>query len=106
MIGSLAAIGADLDLAAHTFEIIAYRIKENLGSPRRIDHESVRVMNAKHDARTFNNLDPESARVLVSPHGLDPVLLGIRGYSPDDVLAAFKEVQLCEEIERIMIFRT
>jgi tRNA(Ile2)-agmatinylcytidine synthase len=106
MIGSLAAIGADLDFAAHTFEIIAYRIKENLGSPRRIDHESVKVMNAKHDARTFNNLDPESGRVLVSPHGLDPVLLGIRGYSPDDVLAAFKEVQLCEEIERIMIFRT
>src|SRR6266852_4190194 len=57
MIGSLAAIGADLDCAAHTFEIIAYRIKENLGSPRRIDNESVKVMNAKHDARTFNNLD-------------------------------------------------
>jgi tRNA(Ile2)-agmatinylcytidine synthase len=106
MIGSLAAIGADLDFAAHTFEIIAYRIKENLGSPRKIDHESVKVMNARHDARTFNNLDPESGRVLVSPHGLDPVLLGIRGYSPDDVLAAFKEVQLCEKIERIMIFRT
>src|SRR6267143_1882862 len=106
MIGSLAAIGADLDFAAHTFEIIAYRIKENLGSPRRINHESVKVMNAKHNARTFNNLDPESGRVLVSPHGLDPVLLGIRGYSPDDVLAAFKEVRLCEEIERIMIFRT
>ena len=106
VIGSLAAIGAGLDSVEHTFEIIAYRIKENLGSPRRIDHESVKLMNSKYEERTFNNLDPESGRVLVSPHGLDPVLLGIRGYSPNDVLDAFKELQLNEEIERVMIFRT
>ena len=106
VIGSLAAIGAGLDSVEHTFEIIAYRIRENLGSPRRIDHESVKLMNSKYEDRTFNNLDPESGRVLVSPHGLDPVLLGIRGYSPNDVLDAFKELQLNEEIERVMIFRT
>jgi len=106
MVGSLAAIGAGLDSVEHTFEIIAYRIRKNFGSPRRIDHQSIRLMNSKYEDRTFNNLDPESGRVLVSPHGLDPVLLGIRGYSPHDVLGAFKEVQLCEEIERVMIFRT
>jgi tRNA(Ile2)-agmatinylcytidine synthase len=106
LIGSLAAIGADLDSVEHTFEIIAYRIRENLGDPRRIDRESIKLMNAKHEDRTFNNLDPESGRVLLSPHGRDPVLLGIRGYGPQDVLTAFNEVQLCEEIERIMIFRT
>jgi len=106
VIGSIAAIGAGLDSVEHTFEIIAYRIKENVGSPRRIDHESVKLMNSKYEDRTFNNLDPESGRVLVSPHGLDPVLLGIRGYSPNDVLDAFKELQLNEEIERVMIFRT
>ena len=106
MIGSIAAIGAGLDSVEHTFEIIAYRIKQNVGSPRRIDHESVELMNSKYGDRTFNNLDSESGRVLVSPHGLDPVLLGIRGYSPNDVLDAFKELQLNEEIERVMIFRT
>jgi tRNA(Ile2)-agmatinylcytidine synthase len=106
VIGSLGAIGAGLDAVDHTFEIVAYRIRENLGSPRRINHESIRLMNSKYEDRTFNNLDPESGRVLVSPHGLDPVLLGIRGYSPHDVLGAFNEVQLCEEIERVMIFRT
>ena len=106
IIGSLAAIGADLESGKHTFEIIAYRVRENLGSPRRIDQESVKFMNAKYDALTFNNLDPESGRILVSPHGLDPVLLGIRGYSPKDVLDAFDEVRLGEEIETIMIFRT
>ena len=106
LIGSLAAIGAGLDFVEHTFEIIAYRIKENVGSPRRIDHDSVKLMNSKYGNMTFNNLDSESGRVLVSPHGLDPVLLGIRGYSPNDVLDAFKELQLNEEIERVMIFRT
>src|SRR5713101_7254762 len=106
VIGSLAAIGAGLDSVEHTFEIIAYRIRKNLGSPRKIDRESVKLMNAKYEDRTFNNLDPESGRVLLSPHGRDPVLLGIRGYGPQDVLTAFNEVQLCEEIERIMIFRT
>ena len=106
LIGSLAAIGAGLDFVEHTFEIIAYRISENLGNPRRIDHDSVKLMNSKYGNMTFNNLDSESGRVLVSPHGLDPVLLGIRGYSPNDVLDAFKELQLNEEIERVMIFRT
>jgi len=106
LIGSLAAIGAGLDSVEHTFEIIAYRTRENLGSPRRIDRESVKSMNAKYEDKTFNNLDPESGRVLVSPHGLDPVLLGIRGYSPRDVLDAFNEVELREEIERVMIFKT
>ena len=106
LIGSLAAIGAGLDFVEHTFEIIAYRISENLGNPRRINHDSVKLMNSKYEDRTFNNLDSESGRVLVSPHGLDPVLLGIRGYSPNDVLDAFKELQLNEEIERVMIFRT
>jgi len=81
-------------------------MKENLGAPRKIDHESVKFMNAKHGNGTFNNLDPESGRVLVSPHGPDPVLLGIRGYGPQDVLSAFNEVHLGEEVERVMIFRT
>ncbi len=106
MIGSLAAIGAGLDSVANTFEIIAYRTRENLGTSRNIDHESVKSMNAKYGNSTFNNLDPESGRVLVSPHGPDPILLGIRGYCPQDVLSAFSEVQLGEEVERVMIFRT
>ena len=106
MIGSLAAIGADLESVEHTFEIIAYRVRESLGSPRRIDHESVQLMNAKYEASTFNNMDPESGRILVSPHGSDPVLLGIRGYTPNNVLDAFNEVRFDEEIERVMIFRT
>src|SRR5207245_10643236 len=68
VIGSLAAIGASLDSVEHTFEIIAYRMRENLGTPRSIDHESVKLMNAKHGHGTFNNMDSEPGSVLASRH--------------------------------------
>lgn len=106
LIGSLAAIGAELDTNSHTFEIIAYRTGDNIGTPRRVNPESIRAMNSKHAAVTFHNLDPESGRILICPHGPDPVLLGIRGVTAHDVENAFKDVRIDEPIERIMIFRT
>ncbi len=106
LIGSLAAIGAGLDQVDHTFEIIAYRIKENLGTPRMVDPESIKLMNTRLGARTFHNLDPESGRILVCPHGPDPVLLGIRGQTPQDVQEAFNLVRINEPAERVMIFKT
>ena len=106
LIGSLAAIGASLDTVEHTFEIIAYRTPANLGTSRRVDLNSVRQMDSKHDTRTFHNLDPENGRILICPHGPDPVLLGIRGSSPEDVRKAFSRVRIHEPIERTMIFRT
>ena len=106
LIGSLAAIGASLDTVEHTFEIIAYRTPANLGTARRVDLNSVRQMDSKHDTRTFHNLDPENGRILICPHGPDPVLLGIRGNSPADVREAFSRVRINELIERTMIFRT
>jgi tRNA(Ile2)-agmatinylcytidine synthase len=106
LIGSLAAIGAGLDSVEHTFEIIAYRTKGNLGTQRRVDSESIRLMNSKLSPRTFHNLDPESGRILVCPHGPDPVLLGIRGLTPRDVAEAFNQVRINEPVERTMIFKT
>lgn len=106
LIGSLASIGAGLDLSEHTFEMIAYRARENLGTPRRVDMESVRFMASRCADVTFHNIDEESGRILVCPHGPDPVLIGIRGYSPKNVTEAFSRVRLLEPVERIMIFRT
>lgn len=105
LVGALAAIGSDLD-RDHTFEIVAYRTKDNLGTPRRIDTVSVREMDARFQHRTFNNLDPETGRVLISPHGPDPVLFGIRGEDPLSLTAALQCVRVREPIERVMIFKT
>jgi tRNA(Ile2)-agmatinylcytidine synthase len=106
LIGALAAVGADLDRDDHTFEIIAYRIEENRGTKRKVDPESVREMNSRMADSTFNNLDPETGRILVAPHGPDPVLFGIRGEDPSLLTEAFKIVRPNEPIERATMFKT
>jgi tRNA(Ile2)-agmatinylcytidine synthase len=105
LVGALASIGANL-CQDHTFEIIAYRTPENIGTTRRVNHDSVRLMDAMFRGRTFNNVDPETGRVLICPHGPDPVLLGIRGEDPASVAKAFNQIEIDEPIERVMIFKT
>ncbi|MBS7616698.1 DUF1743 domain-containing protein [Candidatus Bathyarchaeota archaeon] len=105
IIGGLAAIGEPLK-GDHTFEIIAYRSPENYGSERKIDKSSVIVMDKATAPYTFNNLDPETGRILITPRGPDPILLGIRGESPEIVKKAFEMVKPLEPVERWVIFRT
>lgn len=105
LVGALASIGASLD-RDHTFEIIAYRKARNIGSPRRVDHNSIRTMDKQFRELTFNNIDPETGRVLVCPHGPDPVLLGIRGESPEVLAQALGKIRIREELENATIFKT
>ena len=105
LVGALASVGADLDYD-HTFEIVAYRTPENIGTTRRVSHDSVRHMDTLFHELTFNNIDPETGRVLICPHGPDPVLLGIRGEDPTSVTRAFNQLEINEPIERVMIFKT
>jgi tRNA(Ile2)-agmatinylcytidine synthase len=106
LVGALASIGANF-CQDHTFEIIAYRTRENIGTTRRrVNHDSVRLMDAMFRGLTFNNVDSETGRVLICPHGPDPVLLGIRGEDPASVAKAFSHVEIYEPIETVMIFKT
>ena len=105
LVGALASVGADFK-RDYTFEIIAYRTPENVGKTRRVNLESVRRMDAMFRSLTFNNVDPETGRVLICPHGPDPVLLGVRGEDPVIVTEAFNQVEVDESIERAMIFKT
>jgi tRNA(Ile2)-agmatinylcytidine synthase len=105
IVGATAAIGQSLN-EDHTFELIAYREKGNCGTPRRVDEASVRRMDKLTYPSTYNNYDYENKRVLITPHGPDPVLMGIRGESPQSVLRAFRIVKALEPVERWVIFRT
>lgn len=105
LVGALAAVGQTLD-GDHTFELVAYRSKENLGTPRRVVENSVKRMDRLTAPRTFNNYDFENRRMLITPHGPDPVLLGVRGESPKIVLKAFRMLTIREPVERWVIFRT
>jgi len=105
IIGGLAAIGEPLE-QDHTYELIAYRTPENRGKPRRVDEPSVKEMDRRTQPLTFNNIDPETGRILITPRGPDPVLYGIRGESPEAVKEAHRMVRVYEPIERWVIFRT
>jgi tRNA(Ile2)-agmatinylcytidine synthase len=102
LIGALASLGAEFD-HDRTFEILAYRKPENIGTARRINHDSIRQMDAMFQGSTFNNIDPQTGRVLICPHGPDPVLFGIRGEDPANIAQAFNHVKVYEPIERVMI---
>jgi len=105
IIGGLAAIGETLE-KDHTYEVITYRTLKNRGTPRRIQASSIREMNEKTLPLTFNNVDPETDRILITPRGPDPILYGIRGANPKAVKQAHEIVHSQEPIERWVIFRT
>jgi tRNA(Ile2)-agmatinylcytidine synthase len=105
IIGALAAVGETLS-RDHTYELITYRMPENYGTPRKVDAISVETMNQKTAPLTFNNIDVDKGRVLITPHGPDPILYGIRGETPTIVKRAQKLVLSLEPIERWTVFRT
>lgn len=105
LIGGLSAVGEPLK-GDHTFEILAYRTPENRGTERKVEKSSVVEMKNRTSPYTFSNIDEETGRVLITPGGPDPVLLGIRGESAQTVKKAFEIVEALEPVERWVIFRT
>lgn len=105
IIGALAAIGHPLK-DDWTFELIAHRMKENWGTPRRVDEESVREMDRETYPQTFDNLDSEAGEIHITPHTPCPILYGIRGETPNDVFEAQKIVRVEELIERTILYKT
>ncbi|UCD95911.1 MAG: DUF1743 domain-containing protein [Candidatus Bathyarchaeota archaeon] len=105
VIGALAAIGETLDLD-YTYELLTYRTARNRGTKRQLNLESVELMDEKTAPQTFGSIDPETGRVLITPRGGDPVLYGIRGETAEVVTKAHSMIEVFEEIERWVIFRT
>lgn len=102
VIGALAAIGCPLP--DKTYELITYREVQNYGKKRRINEDSVRLMDHKTYPETFDNVD--DGYMAIEPHTPCPVLYGIRGESKEAVCAAHNMVEVDEPIERIMVFLT
>lgn len=105
IIGGLAAVGETLE-GDHTFEVLAYRTPKKRGTPRKVLVSSVLEMDEKTAPLTFNNVDPHTDRVLITPRGPDPILYGIRGETPEAVKRAFGMVKPQEKVERWVVFRT
>ena len=105
IIGALAAVGETLN-CDHTYELIAYRASQNWGLKRKVDEASIFEMDKLTEPYTFNNVDSEKRRVIITPRGPDPILFGIRGESPEIVKKAYGMVKPLEVVERWVIFRS
>jgi tRNA(Ile2)-agmatinylcytidine synthase len=105
IIGALSAVGEAFE-GDHTYELIAYRLPENCGSKRRVAPASIFEMDKLTCPYTFNNVDHQKGRVIITPRGPDPILFGIRGETPEVVKKAFELVKPLEQVERWLIFRS
>jgi tRNA(Ile2)-agmatinylcytidine synthase len=105
IIGALAAAGEPLE-DDFTYELIAYRAPANFGSKRKVDAASIFEMDELTQPYTFNNVDTEKGRVIITPRGPDPILFGIRGETPEVVKKAFGLVKPLEPVDKWLVFRT
>lgn len=105
VVGALAAVGMD-KIPMKTYELIAYRDKQNWGTFRRIDDNSVIKMDLITSPWTFDNFDYETNESRIAPHTPCPVLLGIRSLDPDMAFYAFSILRILEPVERVLLFET
>ncbi|MDA4112632.1 MAG: tRNA(Ile)(2)-agmatinylcytidine synthase [Thaumarchaeota archaeon] len=103
VVGAVASLGFS-ETDDHTYEIIGYRRQAACGTKREIKDEPVVEMERRTFPHTFNSYDHRSRRVLVTPHGPDPVFLGIRADSPGVALSALRMLGPEEELAGHMIY--
>ncbi|MCK9581051.1 MAG: tRNA(Ile)(2)-agmatinylcytidine synthase [Methanoregula sp.] len=102
LIGATAAVASEL--ADKTSEILVYREPERFGTPRHVSRESLFAAEAATFPHTWDTVDVVNDVVVCVPHTPDPVLFGIRGESPQWVMAA-RQMILSEHpgIEQIWV---
>ncbi len=105
LVGALASVGCLLD-SDHTYEAIAYRRPEYCGIPRIIDPDKVIQFSKQTFPYTFNNYDFDNHRMLIAPHGPDPVFCGIRGEDANVVAYSLRSLKIEEKPAGCMIYRS
>ncbi len=103
LIGAASSLGFE-EGRDHTYELISYRLKEFWGSERIIDATSVKEMDRRTFPFTFNNYDYQKKKVLITPAGPDPVFFGIRGATPQAVVAAARLLEFDERLDGQMVY--
>ena len=79
LIGATAACA--WPMSSVTFESLAYRIVDNIGTPRLVCEVTLSEVDAI--SGTFWSRDPKKGKGLIAPRGPCPVLFGIRATSPE-----------------------
>ena len=103
LIGALAAVGAEFD--DFTYELITYRYKDQWGSKRNIDRQSVFKADRETYPLTWDTVDLVNKKIVFFPHSGCPVLYGIRGDEVSAIVKA-KNIIKSEAFERSVLFTT
>ena len=104
LVGAIGAIGYDFE--DHTLELLSYRKKIKFGTERKISADSVKTMQEKTSPNTFNSFDTKKGRILITPHGPDPVFYGVRGENVNSLIYATKFLKSDEKLDGYMIFKS
>jgi len=104
LVGAISAVG--YKFFDHTFELLCYRKKSQFGKKRSVSSDSVKKMQSATFPETFSSYDSENDRVLITPHGPDPVFYGIRGETIKSVVRASTIVSTDEKLDGYMVFKS
>jgi len=104
LVGAIGAIGYRFN--DHTLELLTYRKPPKFGKKRILSSQSVKEMQNKTFPYTFNSFDTKKSRVLITPHGPDPVFYGVRGERIDSLLHATKILSTKEKLAGHMVFKS
>ena len=104
LVGAIGAIGYNFN--DHTLELLSYRKRSKFGTERKISTNSVKNMQELTFPNTFNSFDTKKGRVLITPHGPDPVFYGVRGENVAALVSATKILKTTEKLDGYMIFKS
>ncbi|MGD8708106.1 MAG: DUF1743 domain-containing protein, partial [Nitrosopumilaceae archaeon] len=104
LVGAIGAIGYSFD--DHTLELLSYRKPSKFGKERKISAQSVKTMQQLTFPYTFNSFDDKKSRILITPHGPDPVFYGVRGEKIESLLEATKILKTKEQLDGHLIFKS
>lgn len=103
LIGALSSIAWN-NTSDKTFELISYRKQQKWGTKRDISSESVMLLD-KTFPTTFDNFDYINNHNRLVPNSPCPVLFGIRGESPQDLITSLPMI-ISETIDSWLLFET
>lgn len=99
LVGAIGSIGYQFH--DHTFELLCYRNKSNFGKKRQLSISDTQFLNKN----TFNSFD-EKRRIIITPHGPDPVFCGIRGENTNSLIQSITTLQTNEKLDGYMVFKS
>ena len=104
LVGATGVIGYNFQ--DETYELLSYRKSSQFGKKRFIDKSKVKKMQEKTYPNTFNSFDPKKNKVLLMPHGPDPVFYGVRGENSKTLISASKMIKPKEKLAGYLIFKS